>query len=146
MRSNRRVVIAISAALVAVVAVLYFSMVISPTQVAQMQSAFSNVLDDAQARVSGQIGVWLGTDNATGLPVIESVLPGGPAELAGIKPGDVVTHVNNRSLSGIPVAQAGAMIRGYSGGSVELTVRRLGNTNALVFTINRASVKTLRSR
>ena len=111
-----------------------------------MQSAFSNVFDDAQARVSGQIGVWLGIDNATGLPVIESALPGGPAEVAGIKPGDVVTHVNNRSLSGIPVAQAGAMIRGYSGGSVELTVRRPGNTNTLVFTINRASVKTLRSR
>ena len=111
-----------------------------------MQSAFSNVLDDAQARVSGQIGVWLGIDKATGLPVIESALPGGPAEVAGIKPGDVVAHVNNRSLSGIPVAKAGAMIRGYSGESVELTVRRPGNTNALVFTINRASVKTLRSR
>jgi carboxyl-terminal processing protease len=144
MRSRKLIIIGVSILIVAG-AVLFVQRASSQRQMHQAYLSVSNGVADVASKVHGQIGVYLETDTATGLPVVKSMLIGSPAELAGLKPGDVISHVSNKSLSGVPLAQAASWIRGISGGSVELTVQRASTTNALNFTIHRASVKTLKS-
>lgn len=61
---------------------------------------------------------WLGVDTAD-LPavngaVVINVLPGSPAEAAGLQPGDVITHVNNRSVP--TAADLEALLAGMNAG------------------------------
>ena len=61
---------------------------------------------------------------------IESVLPGSPAEQAGIEPGDVITSLDNRNIN--TSAELIIAIRGYSiGESVKLGINRGGQTQNL---------------
>ena len=73
--------------------------------------------------MSGVLGVALKTDPPEGPPRIDKVYPNSPAERAGIKEGDVITHVDGKSM-----ATANALIeaiRGHRiGENVRLNVRR----------------------
>jgi C-terminal processing protease CtpA/Prc len=142
---TRKLIIVGAYVLVATGAVFLVRRVSSSARIEQTYLAVSNVVDDVTSRVRGQIGVSLATDTATGLPVIESTLIGSPAELAGLKPGDVISHVDNKSLAGVPLPQVATLIRGLSRGSVELRVQRPRSTNELILTIHRASVKAINS-
>jgi carboxyl-terminal processing protease len=145
-RQNSRKIVLVWTAILLMAGVVFFLLrATSPDQMHQAYLSVSGVVDDVSSRVRGQIGVRLGTDAATGLPVVESLLRGSPAEQAGLRLGDVISHVNHKSLSGVSLVEAGGWIRGLSGGSVELRIRRADTTNALNLTIQRASVKALNS-
>ena len=66
---------------------------------------------------------------------IASVLPGTPAERAGVKAGDVITGVDGQSTKGWTADTAVNHIRGKAGTDVHLDVSR--NSAALHFTITR---------
>lgn len=53
-----------------------------------------------------------------------SPMPGSPAEKAGIKSGDIITHVNGQSMAGRSSSEVAATIRGPEGTSVTVTVKR----------------------
>lgn len=55
---------------------------------------------------------------------VRKVEPGGPAEEAGMKPGDVLIAVEGQDISAFTVEQTKQMVRGEEGSWVELTVRR----------------------
>ncbi len=55
-----------------------------------------------------------------------------PARRAGVKPGDVITRVNGKSIAGKPEQQATALIKGKPGTSVRLTIDpRTGETRTV---------------
>lgn len=75
----------------------------------------------------------------TGPVKINDVVPGSPAERAGVRPGDAITHVNGSDISKLPLDEVINLVRGKSGTSVELTITRDGKP--LNFTINREKVQ-----
>jgi carboxyl-terminal processing protease len=76
---------------------------------------------------------------ADGLSVQE-VIPGSPAAKAGIEPGDVITQVNGRSLVKVSAQEALNLIRGRSGSTVTLGVRR--GSRLLRYTLTRRLIST----
>ena len=57
---------------------------------------------------------------------IETIVRGGPAELAGMRPGDAVLRIDGRSTVGLPNATARKLISGDEGTQVVLHVDRAG--------------------
>ena len=79
--------------------------------------------------------------NAAGKLVIVSPIEGGPAEAAGIRPGDIVLEVDGESLEGLGVLEAVAKIRGPRGGlPVKLLVKHLGAIDPVVIEIIRGRI------
>lgn len=91
--------------------------------------------DDLSGHVSG-IGAEVGV--RTALPTIIRTVPNSPAEQSGLKAGDIFLAVNDESIEGLSVDQVVSKIRGKSGTSVKVTVRR--GEEAKDYTITRAEV------
>ncbi len=53
-------------------------------------------------------------------------LRGGPAAEAGLKNGDIITAINQRTIAGMPMAQSVDLIKGQSGSRVQLKITRDG--------------------
>jgi len=86
------------------------------------------------------IGVTIDAQNTqNGLTVLE-VAKGGPAEKAGMLPGDVIVGVSGQNIVGMDTADVQAMIKGKEGTVVSLTVRRSDEEQTI--TVTRATVKT----
>jgi carboxyl-terminal processing protease len=86
-------------------------------------------LDDLYAMIDGNfvgLGVELKSD-ADGL-VLVSVLRGGPADEAGLKPGDRITHINGAAVKGLDLDTAANRLQGASGSLVRVTVLRADAT------------------
>jgi carboxyl-terminal processing protease len=73
-----------------------------------------------------------------GLRVL-TVYDGSPADRGGLKPGDVITHVDGRSIAGSSSEESTTRIKGPAGTSVRLTVRSNGSSREL--TLKRAEVE-----
>jgi carboxyl-terminal processing protease len=71
---------------------------------------------------------------------IARLFPGQPAEKAGVKEGDVVTAVDDRSIVGFSVYEAVALIRGPAGTTVKLTILRKGESKPIEIGVTRAKI------
>ncbi len=93
-------------------------------------------------------GVGIQVDLREGKLTVIAPLDGSPAAEAGMKPGDVVTHVDGKGIAGKTLNDTVLLIRGARGTSVSLTVTRAGTTDPLIFTMTRAEIKleSVRSR
>ncbi len=83
---------------------------------------------DSQDTFHGEfegIGAHVST-NRHGTLVIVAPIAGGPAESAGIRPGDQILAVDGRSIEGMSLLEAVAIIRGPKGTAVTLLVKHLG--------------------
>ena len=112
--------------------------------------AFKASLQDISGQFSG-IGTTVGTvdakgTNATCTPLsstcrlaVESVIPGSPAEQAGLQPGDVIAGVDGTSVDGLTVDQTTQKIRGPKGTEVTLSIAR-GAGAPFSVTITRANI------
>jgi S1-C subfamily serine protease len=107
-----------------------------------IHSEVTNALGFAKAHFTGGIGAIMQADPATGVPLIQKVLDGSPAQKAGLRAGDLVIAVGGVSTSGRLLSQNVESIRGFVAGSVTLTIQRQGSTN-LQCVIHRSSWKTL---
>jgi carboxyl-terminal processing protease len=94
---------------------------------------------DFQQATEGRFeGVGMSVDPVEdGLRII-TVYDGSPAKAGGLKPGDVITRVNGRSIAGQDSTEATTRIKGPAGTSVRLTVRSGGKTREV--TLKRAEV------
>ena len=88
---------------------------------------FNDALDPA--KISG-IGVIVQADEASKYIQAEYVVPGTPAEKAGLQTGDLFTSVDGKSLKGLTADQASTMLRGKPGTVVRLQAMRDGKTLA----------------
>lgn len=72
--------------------------------------------------------------------LITKLSSGGPAEEAGLQPGDRMVMADGHSLVGIPVEECKGYVQGKEGTTVAITVLREGE--ALTFTVERRTVRT----
>jgi carboxyl-terminal processing protease len=95
---------------------------------------------DLQASLKGNfegIGALVG-ENADRQPIIASIMPGWPAQKAGLKAGDVLLSIDGRATSGLRPDQVAPMVRGPAGTHVQLQILRGGKQ--MEFDIVRAKV------
>ena len=86
------------------------------------------------------IGVTVSYENEAGLEILE-VTPGGPAEAAGLRPGEVLTAVDGTSLAGEARYQGAGLIQGEAGTAVTLEVLGTdGDTRTVE--VERAGIET----
>jgi len=83
--------------------------------------------EEFEAATSGRFeGVGMNVEQVPeGLRVL-TVFEGSPARREGLRPGDLITRVNGRSIRGRSSQEATALIKGRAGTTVTLTVRRDG--------------------
>ncbi|HLI96632.1 MAG TPA: S41 family peptidase [Candidatus Baltobacteraceae bacterium] len=74
-------------------------------------------------KISG-IGVMVREDDASKYILAEYVVPGTPAEKAGLQTGDLFTSVDGKSLKGLKADDASALLRGKPGTVVHVTAMR----------------------
>ncbi|MBO0746446.1 MAG: S41 family peptidase [Candidatus Dormibacteraeota bacterium] len=75
-----------------------------------------------QGRHSGMIGVFVSF--AAQRPVISGVLPGSPAQKAGLQAGDIILTVNGEDTTGLTPERVSALIAGSQGSLVDLQLQR----------------------
>src|SRR5262245_14313511 len=83
------------------------------------------------------VGIEVVAEDA-GVKILRPI-EGSPADLAGLLAGDIIVKIDNKEV-GTDQAGAIAQLRGPSGSSVKLTVRREGTADLLDFALRRAKV------
>ncbi len=90
-----------------------------------------------QAGFTG-VGIVLATkDNKF---YVQAVIPGGPAEAAGVRQYDRIIRINDVNANGLQMDQVSGLIRGTPGTAVTLTLQRPAVTDPIVLTITRAPI------
>ncbi|MBL4590223.1 MAG: S41 family peptidase [Alphaproteobacteria bacterium] len=114
-------------------------------------SAFLDEDDFADMRVQtrgefGGLGIEVTMEN--GFVKVVSPIDDTPAYKAGVEAGDFVTHLDGESVLGMTLSDAVDVMRGRVGTSIELTVRREGESEALEIKIIRdvIRIRSVRSR
>lgn len=110
---------------------------LDPFSVYMTAKEYDQFIDSIEQRFVG-IGVVLGED-VKGIKVT-SVIPGGPANLAGIRPGDVITKVDGKSVVGEAVLTAVTLITGEENTTVTLTIDRPGLPSTLTKRLTRQAI------
>jgi carboxyl-terminal processing protease len=90
----------------------------------------------------GGTGIVIQTDDATKYIAVTEVVPGGPADKAGIQPNDLITAVDGVSTKNMPTPKASQHLRGKEGTKVTLTIERSGKTLAPI-TLTREKIHEL---
>ena len=108
-----------------------------------LPAGMSNVVERMAQHVRGFIGVVLGTDVRTGMPLVSMVYPNSPSQLAGLQPGDVIVRVDGRETRGLPLLEVSRMIRGQPNSEVILSIERPSKRVSLEVKVARVSQKRL---
>ncbi len=74
---------------------------------------------------------------------IRSVVPGGPAEAAGLQAGDIVVAVDGESLEGLALVAGLEVMRGPSGQAAKLKIRRPETGETFEAEVNRVPIDQL---
>jgi carboxyl-terminal processing protease len=98
------------------------------------------IKEAASGRYSG-IGAVVNESEA-GQVIIVRPFQGGPADLAGLLPGDLVLEVDGTDTRDLSLEQAVSLIRGPSGTSVRLVIQREGVEQPFEAEIVRAQIET----
>ncbi|HEY0797831.1 MAG TPA: S41 family peptidase, partial [Candidatus Baltobacteraceae bacterium] len=72
------------------------------------------------------VGIVIRIDTDTKYLFVSDVIPDGPAEKAGIKPGDVITSVDSKTTKGLTTDDDAKMLRGKEGTTVNIEILRDG--------------------
>jgi carboxyl-terminal processing protease len=86
---------------------------------------FKEMQIDTSGELSG-VGIQLSVDRATKELVVVSPIEGSPASRAGVQPKDVIVSIDGKSTKGMSTEDAVKLIRGRSGTTVNLVLRRKG--------------------
>jgi carboxyl-terminal processing protease len=92
-------------------------------------------------RPSGDAGLRL-SDREDGM-MVEDVMPGSPAARLGLKPGDRISAVGGRDVSGMGTVAAAMLLRGPIGSTIEIALA--GPTGARTVSLQRAANPALAS-
>ena len=88
-----------------------------------------------------------GVPRADGTIMVRQLVVGGPAHLAGIKPGDIITQVDGTPTLGSDFKFiVDRRLRGKAGTPVLILVRRPGKTKTLSFNLIRRQLTTAAGR
>jgi carboxyl-terminal processing protease len=93
-----------------------------------------------EATTGTYTGLGLQIDVRDGWITVVAPLPDGPAERAGVQTGDRIVSLDGRSTEGWKQDQAVKELRGPAGTGAELTVRRTGVDQPMIFKLTRAAI------
>ena len=83
---------------------------------------FKNQQDSYAGRHTGVIGIYVSFDGA--YPTVSGLVPGSPAQKAGLRTGDVILTIDGKDAKGLTADQTAVLIRGPVGTAVLLGLRR----------------------
>ena len=98
--------------------------------------------NDMQVQTRGEFGgLGIEVTQEDGFVKVVSPIDGTPAEEAGVKSGDFITHVNGESLLGLNLNEAVDLMRGPVGSEIVITVVREGKEEPFDISIIRDTIK-----
>ncbi|MCX7676131.1 MAG: PDZ domain-containing protein, partial [Alteraurantiacibacter sp.] len=86
-------------------------------------------------------GLGISIQMEDGAVKVVSPFRGSPAEAAGIKAGDFITHINGRLIYGVDITEAVSQMRGPAGTTVNLTLFRPGRDDPIDVTVTRGVIE-----
>lgn len=100
------------------------------------------VAEAAREALAGQfegIGAYIGIRGA--YPEILQVIEGSPAERAGLRANDIITHVDGREVAGMTIDEILDLVRGPKGTDITLTVIHADEQLPIELTITRDAIE-----
>jgi carboxyl-terminal processing protease len=88
------------------------------------------------------VGVGIEITQEDGLVRVVSPIEGSPADRAGLKPGDLITKVDDTAVKGLALDEAVKRMRGEPGTKVTLTIFRKDESRTFPVTITREEIRT----
>jgi len=85
-------------------------------------------------------GLGVEVDIRDGWLIVVAPLPGGPAERAGLQPGDRITEIAGKPTKGWTNEEASRVLRGKPGSSLTLTIERPGITEPIELRLQRTTI------
>jgi carboxyl-terminal processing protease len=96
---------------------------------------------DLQRQTTGEYGgLGIQISSRDGWVTAVSILPGTPAEAAGMRVGDRFLEINGKSAEGYSDDEAVKELRGPRGTSVNIKIQRVGVAEPIAFTITREAI------
>lgn len=93
--------------------------------------------NSADLKKFGGVGID-GVPWADGRIVVRQLVTGGPAHVAGMKPGDIITHIDGKQTKGSDFRRmVDYRLRGESGTNVQINILRPGEKKPRVFILTR---------
>ena len=97
---------------------------------------------DMQVQTRGEFGgLGIEVTQENGYVKVISPIDETPAFRAGIKPGDLITHLNGQSTLGLSLQDAVEQMRGERGSTIRLTIRREGEARPLEISLTRDVIR-----
>lgn len=91
------------------------------------------------------IGAYIGLDTKTGAPVFTGIMPGTPAEKAGLMVGDIICEVDGTDTLSMDTSEVANLVKGEEGTSVTIKVSRDGEYVTVTATRATINVPTVTS-
>lgn len=88
------------------------------------------------------VGVGIEITQEDGLIRVVSPIEGSPADRAGLKPGDLITRIDDAAVKGLSLNEAVKRMRGQPGTKVLLTIMRRDENRTFPVTITREEIRT----
>src|SRR4029077_10576811 len=85
------------------------------------------------------VGMQVG-QQPNGKTAVKAPFPGFPAYKVGLRPGDVIVAVNDKSTEGLNTTEIADMLKGPRGTEVKVVISREGAPDNLVFTVIRDEI------
>ncbi|MBP0494444.1 S41 family peptidase [Roseomonas sp. SG15] len=97
---------------------------------------------DMQVQTRGEFGgLGIEVSQEAGYVKVISPIDDTPAARAGVKPGDLITHINEKTTQGLTLQEAVDQMRGERGSSIRLTIRREGTATPVELTLTRDVIR-----
>jgi carboxyl-terminal processing protease len=94
--------------------------------------------DDQRGHYYG-VGMTVGPRN--GKTMVMAPFPGAPAYKAGIRPGDIITAVNDKPTANLTTTEIADLLKGPRGTQVKIVISREGSEMPLTFVVTRDEIK-----
>ncbi|MEO7142579.1 MAG: S41 family peptidase [Bryobacteraceae bacterium] len=101
------------------------------------RKAYEALREDQEGHYFG-VGMMVGAPN--GHVAVMYPIPGSPAFRAGLRAGDVIVGVDDRTIDRQNTSEVATLLRGPRGAKVQITVRREGTPKPLSFLVTRDAV------
>ena len=99
-------------------------------------------LQRLETMIDGQYqGLGISIQMEDGAVKVVSPFRGSPADSAGIKAGDFITHINGELIYGLDINEAVARMRGPAGSTIDLTLFRPGRDDRVEVTVTRGVIE-----
>ncbi|GAA0594318.1 S41 family peptidase [Craurococcus roseus] len=97
---------------------------------------------DMQVQTRGEFGgLGIEVTQEGGYIKVISPIDETPAFRAGVKPGDLITHLNGNSVQGLTLQEAVEQMRGERGSTIRITLRREGADRPIELTLTRDVIR-----